>query len=208
MAAGEALPADDFASVALSPSAGSSSRGGRMSSDAAQQQLLSAARVSSALSGCGVRARSASGSSARRPACLRRSLARSRPGGRPAWRCRATSRRLGPRVPLAPAPCVRSWGLGRLQEMLRSASASAARRAARMAVPRDIEASASTRAACAHSARSRPICAGVWGDSYSYSWWMDVCVHAGRWRRGSGGTSARTTGASGSQDVRRPAAGC
>ena len=89
-----------------------------------------------------------------------------------------------------------------------SASASAARRAARMAVPRDIEASASTRAACAHSARSRPICAGVWGDSYSYSWWMDVCVHAGRWRRGSGGTSARTTGASGSQDVRRPAAGC
>ena len=49
-----------------------------------------------------------------------------------------------------------------------SASASAARRAARMAVRRDIEASASTRAACAHSARSRLICAGVWGDS----WWM------------------------------------
>ena len=59
-----------------------------------------------------------------------------------------------------------------------SASASAARRAARMAVPRDIEASASTRAACAHSARSRPICAGVWGDSYSYSWWMCVCMQA------------------------------
>jgi len=57
-----------------------------------------------------------------------------------------------------------------------SAVASAARRAVRMAVPRDIEASAFTRAARAHAVRSSPICARLWGTS----WW--TC--AARWRRG------------------------
>ena len=85
---GGALPADERPSL----SANSSSRGGHIGSDPAQQQLFS------------------SSSSASSSAASFLSLLRPRPSppqlvGRSEWRCGATSRRPRPRAPLGPTPC-------------------------------------------------------------------------------------------------------
>jgi hypothetical protein len=85
---GGALPADERPSL----SANSSSRGGHIGSDPAQQQLFS------------------SSSSASSSAASFLSLLRPRPSppqlvGRSEWRCGATSRRPRPRAPLGSTPC-------------------------------------------------------------------------------------------------------